>query len=48
MSKPWVKDRDIALWGGCGALLVGAVLLHDAFENRGIGKPFWLKFLPAG
>ncbi|HET9690993.1 MAG TPA: hypothetical protein VFP61_07555 [Acidimicrobiales bacterium] len=39
--------RPIALWGGIVALILGAWLLHQAYEARGISRPFALKFLPA-
>lgn len=28
---------------GLGALVVAAVLLHDAYEHRGRKQPLWLK-----
>lgn len=44
--KPFVKDRTTALYGGIAALVLGSLLLWDAYENRGKGRPFALKFLP--
>lgn len=44
--RPWVRDRGLAQWGGYLALTVGAVLLWDAYENRGRQRPFAAKFLP--
>ena len=31
---------------GVGAIVVGSVLLWDAFEGSGNSRPFWLKLLP--
>lgn len=39
--------REHALYAGVAALMLGAVLLHDAYEGRGVDRPFWVKFLPA-
>lgn len=47
MSKPWVKNRDVALYGGIASAVLAAALLHDAFENRGKSRPFLAKFLPS-
>lgn len=46
MSKLMVKDRDVALWGGVGAIVLGSWLLHQAYEARGRSRPFVTKFLP--
>ncbi|MFL6144518.1 MAG: hypothetical protein ACJ72N_21980 [Labedaea sp.] len=46
--RPLVHDRELALCLGLAAYVVGAVLLWDAFEGRGRGKPFWVKLLPSG
>lgn len=45
MTRPVVRDRDLALWGGWGALLLGAFLLRDAYERRGRKRPFASKVL---
>ena len=45
-KRPLVRDRQTALMLGATAYVVGAVLLWDAFEGRGKGKPFWTKLLP--
>lgn len=42
----WVKDRQLALWGGVAAVVVGSLLLHDAFEHRGKTKPWIYRLLP--
>jgi hypothetical protein len=44
--KPWIADRQTALVGGFTAITVGALLLWDAYENRGVSRPFWTKLLP--
>lgn len=44
--KPWVADRRLAQWGGYTAVIVGALLLWDAYENRGRKRPLGSKFLP--
>lgn len=41
-----IKDRELAKTLGVIAYVIGAVLLWDAFEGRGKGKPFWTKLLP--
>jgi len=46
MSGPQLtKDRDLALWGGLAATLLGALLLRDAFERRGVKRPWVAKVL---
>lgn len=43
MSRPLVQNRNVAMWGGLGLFLAGAVLLHDAFEGRGRDTPLWAR-----
>lgn len=38
--------RDLQILLGCAALVLGAWLLHEAFEARGKTRPFWLHFVP--
>lgn len=38
--------RPLALWGGIALVLIGAWLLHQAYERAGIARPFWAKLLP--
>lgn len=45
-GRVWVKDRSTALWGGVACTVLGAALLHDAYEHRGKGRPFLARFLP--
>jgi hypothetical protein len=47
MSKPVIRDHRTAQLAGVALLSAGAYLLYDAYEARGIGRPFWLRFLPA-
>jgi len=44
--KVFVRDRQLALMLGVGMFVAGSVLIWDAYEHRGKGRPFWLKFLP--
>lgn len=44
--RPWIADRRLALWLGYGGLLVGALAMWDAYENRGRSRPLSSKFLP--
>jgi len=44
--KPLVANRDTAILMGAVAYALGSILLWDAFEGRGKGKPFWTKLLP--
>lgn len=44
--KPYIANRNVALWGGLAAVVVGSLMLHDAYENRGRRRPFAAKFLP--
>ena len=44
--RPYIKDRRCALLLGYGGILVGALALWDAYEQRGRRRPFLTKFLP--
>lgn len=48
MSKRqvWIRDRRVALWLAYGGLLIGAIAMYDAYENRGRQRPFLEKMLP--
>jgi len=47
MSKrPVIRDRNTALWGGMACLILGSWLLYDAYEARGVSRPFAARFLP--
>jgi hypothetical protein len=39
-------NRQQQIYAGCGAVIVGAWLLHQAFEGAGKPRPFWARFLP--
>jgi hypothetical protein len=46
-KSPWIRNRNTALWIGYGGLLIGALAMYDAYENRGRQRPFLAKFMPA-
>jgi succinate-acetate transporter protein len=45
---PYIKDRRLALAVGYVGIIVGALALYDAYENRGARRPFLTKLLPGG
>lgn len=47
MTAPRVQNRQVALYGGIALVAVGAYLVRDAYERRGVKRP-WLasKLLP--
>lgn len=44
--RPWVANRQLAQYGGYALITLGALLLWDAYENRGRRRPLASKFLP--
>lgn len=46
MSHAWIKDRNTALLIGYGGIIIGALALWDAYENRHRRRPFLTKLLP--
>lgn len=46
--KPFIHDRNTALWIGYGGIVLGAFALWDAYEARGRVRPFVTKLLPGG
>jgi hypothetical protein len=44
--KTWIRSRRAALWLGYGGLLIGAIAMYDAYENRGRQRPFLSRALP--
>lgn len=46
--RPLVRDRNAAITLGLLAWLTGTILLWDAFEHRGKGRPLGLKITQAG
>jgi hypothetical protein len=46
-KRPLVRNRDLALYGGLALWLAGAVLLKDAYERRGKGRPAALRVVGA-
>lgn len=47
MTKPLVRNRDAALYGGVALWVIGAVLLWDAWEHRGRDRPWAFRFVGA-
>ncbi len=45
---PYIKDPKTAKLIGYGGIIVGALALWDAYENRGKVRPFATKLLPGG
>ena len=43
MSRPIIRNRNTAILAGVGMFLGGALLLHDAFEGRGVDTPWWAR-----
>lgn len=48
MRRPWVKDRRMAIVGGVVAVIVGALLIYDAYERRGGRTPLVLRLITPG
>ena len=46
--RPYIRDRNHALLIGYVGIVVGALALYDAYENRGRSRPFATKLLPGG
>lgn len=44
--RPYIRSRSLAQWGGTAALIVGSLLLYDAYEGRGRPRPWLARFLP--
>ncbi|MDA8391771.1 MAG: hypothetical protein M0Z87_03020 [Actinomycetota bacterium] len=47
MSKPKVRSRKLALWGGIALTVAGSYLVYDAYEHRGRKRPWLLRILPS-
>lgn len=45
-SGPVIPDRRTAQLAGVTFVVVGALCLYDAYENRGRSRPFWTRLLP--
>ena len=41
-----LTDRQLALYGGIAAITLGSWLLYQAYEARGVQRPFAIRFLP--
>jgi hypothetical protein len=46
MARAKFPSHDSAKWVGIGAIVLGSYALYDAYEQRGRGRPWWLKWLP--
>jgi hypothetical protein len=46
MTRPYVKDRNVALALGIGLPLAGLFFLRDAYERRNAHRPWWFVFIP--
>lgn len=46
--KAYISDRNTALVIGYAGIIIGALALYDAYENRGKRRPFATKLLPGG
>jgi hypothetical protein len=45
-SKTLIASKQTAVWLGVGLYLAGSLVLWDAYEHRGAGRPYMLRFLP--
>ena len=45
MKRPLVRDQELAFYAGIALTLGGALLLRDAFEDRGTKRPWALRLL---
>lgn len=41
-----MMTRDLQILAGAACLIAGFWLLHQAFDARGVARPFWLHFVP--
>lgn len=44
--RPVIANRSVAQAAGIGALVVGSLLLYDAYERRGRQRPWVMRLLP--
>jgi hypothetical protein len=45
MTRPLVRDRQLALYAGLALTLAGALLLRDAWEARGRDRPWAMRLV---
>jgi len=45
VTKPLIRDRNVALYLGLVMTLAGAALLHDAWEARGHKRPWAMRLV---
>lgn len=43
---PLIANRRTALLLGVACLVAGSYLVYDAYEGRGVTRPFVVRFLP--
>jgi len=48
VKSPVIRNRQCALVIGYGGIIIGALALWDAYEQRGRRRPFLTKLLPGG
>lgn len=46
MTRPVIGDQRTALLGGVLFVVLGAWMIHEAYDARGKRPPFALRFLP--
>lgn len=46
MARVAFRRHETAKWVGIAGIVVGSYALYDAYERRGAGRPWWLKWLP--
>lgn len=44
--RPVIPDRRTALLAGVGFVVLGSWLVYDAYEHRGMTRPWALRLLP--
>jgi len=45
---PLVPDHRVALVLGFAGVGFAVLMFHDAYENRGKDRPWWLSLVPGG
>jgi len=41
-----VADQKTCLWAGVAFIVIGSLLLHQAYEARGKSRPWAIRLLP--
>lgn len=47
-NRPLFRNRDTSLYVGAGLLVLGTVLVYDAYERRGQRRPWMLRVATIG